>query len=113
MKNFSGLRTAATGAALSLVTIPVASTAAHAEALQMPKPVCDGADTILGVIAGFGFVAAVAGIILIGINLVIAHRREDGGFVLGAIAKWGIGAILIGIAAPLASLFVKSTLNCG
>lgn len=112
-KHLGGFRTVGTGAALALTTLAAVVPAAHAEILQMPKSVCDGTDTLLAVLTFFGFVAAIAGLILIGINLVVSHRREDGGFVLSRLGMWGIGAIVIGVAAPLAGLFISAKLNCG
>jgi hypothetical protein len=112
-KHLSGLRTVGTGAALALATLAATATVAHAEVLQMPKKVCDGTDTIVAVLTFFGLTAAIAGLILIGINLVMSHQREDGGFVLGKLGKWGIGAVVIGVAPLLAGLFISATLNCG
>lgn len=112
-KHLSGLRPVGTGAALALATLAATAPAAHAEILKMPKSVCDGTDTLLAVLTFFGFVAAIAGLILIGINLVASHRREDGGFVLSRLGMWGIGAIVIGVASPLAGLFINATLSCG
>ena len=100
-------------AALALLTLAVAAPSAQAKVFQMPQAVCDGGDTLIAVLTWGGGIAAAAGLMLIGYNLVVSHKREDGSFTLMALGKWGIGAILIGGASLIAGLFINASLTCG
>lgn len=99
-------------AALALLTLAIAAPA-QAKVFQMPQAVCDGGDTLLAVLTWGGGIVAVAGLILIGYNLELSHKREDGSFTLMALGKWGIGAIIIGGASLIAGLFINAPLTCG
>lgn len=99
-------------AALALLTLAIAAPA-QAKVFQMPQSVCDGGDTLIAVLTWGGGIVAAAGLALIGYNLVVSHRREDGSFTLMALGKWGIGAILIGSPSLIAGLFIQATLTCG
>lgn len=100
-------------AALALLTLAIAAPSAQAKVLQMPQAVCDGGDTLIAVLTWGGGIVAVAGLMLIGYNLVVSHRREDGSFTLMTLGKWGIGAILIGSPSLIAGLFINAALTCG
>ena len=99
-------------AALAVLTLAIAAPSAQAKVFQMPQAVCDGGDTLIAVLTWGGGIAA-AGLALIGYNLVVSHKREDGSFTLMALGKWGIGAILIGGASVIAGLFINASLTCG
>lgn len=100
-------------AALAVLTLVIAAPSAQAKVFQMPQAVCDGGDTLIAVLTWGGGVVAAAGLMMIGYNLVVSHRREDGSFTLMALGKWGIGAILIGSASVIAALFINASLTCG
>ena len=100
-------------AALAVLTLAIAAPSAQAKVFQMPQAVCDGGDTLIAVLTWGGGVVAAAGLMMIGYNLVVSHRREDGSFTLMALGKWGIGAILIGSASVIAALFINASLTCG
>lgn len=100
-------------AALALLTLAIAAPSAQAKVFQMPQSVCDGGDTLIAVLTWGGGIVAAAGLMLIGYNLVVSHKREDGSFTLMALGKWGIGAILIGGASVIAGLFINASLTCG
>lgn len=99
--------------ALAVLTLAVATPSAQAKVLQMPQAVCDGGDTLIAVLTWGGGIVAAAGLALIGYNLELSHRREDGSFTLMALGKWGIGAILIGSSSVIAGLFINAGLVCG
>ena len=99
--------------ALALLTLAIAAPSAQAKVFQMPQSVCDGGDTLIAVLTWGGGIVAAAGLMLIGYNLVVSHKREDGSFTLMALGKWGIGAILIGGASVVGGLFINASLTCG
>lgn len=98
--------------ALALLTLAIAAPA-QAKVFQMPQSVCDGGDTLIAVLTWGGGIVAAAGLMMIGYNLVLSHKREDGSFTLSALGKWGIGVILIGGAGVITGLFINATLTCG
>lgn len=77
-------------AALALLTLAIAAPSAQAKVFQMPQSVCDGGDTLIAVLTWGGGIVAAAGLMMIGYNLVLSHKREDGSFTLSALGKWCI-----------------------
>jgi hypothetical protein len=86
----------------------IVSTAAYC----LPKAAMDAIDTFklwAMIVAGC---AAVVSLIMVGIGMWMQHRRQDGGQVMGQLAIWIFGAILVTAASAIAGIFVRYPTDC-
>lgn len=79
-----------------------------AAAKPLPKEMTDALDTIkmwVGIIAG---AMAVIALIMVGIGLMFAHQRQDGGQKLQSLGWWIAGCVIVATAAGLTAVFLPT-----
>lgn len=76
------------------------------EAAPLPQGVQDGLDTVTLWVQVIGGSIAVIGLMILAIGLFFAHRGNSGSEFMGKVGWWAAGAMLFGLAAVIAPIFL-------